>query len=38
MIKDESLKNVELSEELEELLESCPDYIIAHNEEDLVDL
>ncbi|PUU89044.1 MAG: hypothetical protein CI947_1791, partial [Halanaerobium sp.] len=38
MIKDENLKNVELPEEVEELLEACPKYTVAHSEQQLVEL
>lgn len=38
MIKDSNLKNVDLPAEVEELLAECPNYVIAHNENELVDL
>jgi hypothetical protein len=38
MIKNENLKNVELPKEVEELLQACPKYTVAHNEQQLVEL
>src|SRR6056297_1040001 len=38
MLKDKNLKNVELPEEVEELLQACPKYTVAHNEQQLVEL
>ena len=36
--RDKDLENVELPDEVEELIAACPKYIVAHNEQQLVDL
>lgn len=38
MLQDKNLENVNLPKEIEELLQACPKYTVAHNEEQLVEL
>ncbi len=38
MIETKELENVILPPEVEEILEACPNYIVAHNEDELVEL